>query len=305
MTTKKSERFHVIIVPRNGSRIRRFGISRCTFRVGLWLMGFSVVSLLAFGVYRSFNVSDAMFSPEPMVPASQIADLQLERAKLESKLTELETTLSRLSRFSQRLTNPSASEVGQGGPIASVPLRESGVLWKLPVFNATHAAYVLSKSDRLLTESKELETTLHQAFAAASQSALLWISLPTIWPTRGWITSEFGDLRNLHGGGRWHEGIDIASPRGSPVLASGDGLVMYVGYKGGYGKTVLIDHGNGLTTLYGHCSELFVTEGMRIKRGTMIGRVGNTGRSTGPHLHYEVHLDGVAVNPTYYIVQKG
>lgn len=117
------------------------------------------------------------------------------------------------------------------------------------------------------------------------------------WPVNGVLTSHFGKWRGSRKRGRYHIGVDIAAPHGTPILAPLNGSVIYAGRKGGYGLTVILDHGNGLATLYGHNSKLEVKEGDQVRKGQIISRVGSTGHSTGPHLHYEVRLEGHPVNP--------
>jgi murein DD-endopeptidase MepM/ murein hydrolase activator NlpD len=142
---------------------------------------------------------------------------------------------------------------------------------------------------------------------ARLEQRMRWISsTPAIAPVRGILTSGFGSRADplTHGRGN-HQGIDIAAAWGQPVHASGDGLVLQAGDQGGYGKAVFLAHGYGLTTRYGHMSAITVRAGQRVKRGDVIGRVGNTGRSTGPHLHYEVRIDGAPLNPIGYILDNG
>lgn len=117
-----------------------------------------------------------------------------------------------------------------------------------------------------------------------------------IWPARGRLTSRFGWRARRH-----HDGIDIAAPRGAPIAAARDGVVVFVGWYYGYGKTVIINHGGGLQTIYGHASALLVRAGQRVSRGQLIARVGSTGRSTGPHVHFEVRINGRPVNPMKYL----
>ena len=139
------------------------------------------------------------------------------------------------------------------------------------------------------------------------EQRMRWISsTPAISPVRGILTSGFGYRADpmTHGRGN-HQGIDIAAAYGQPVHASGDGLVIQAGEQGGLGRAVFIAHGYGLTTRYGHMSAVSVRPGQRVKRGDIIGRVGSTGRSTGPHLHYEVRLDGEPLNPVGYILENG
>jgi murein DD-endopeptidase MepM/ murein hydrolase activator NlpD len=117
-------------------------------------------------------------------------------------------------------------------------------------------------------------------------------------PVRGSFTSRFGFRTHpLFGRRHFHSGVDIAAPRGTPVRAAMDGTVLYAGWYGGYGKLVVLDHGGGLSTLYGHLSAILVNPGARVTRSQVIGRVGSTGYSTGPHLHYEVRRNGRPVDP--------
>ena len=126
---------------------------------------------------------------------------------------------------------------------------------------------------------------------------------PSIYPLVGKINDEFGPRRNPFGGSasEFHPGLDISGEKGDTVIAPADGVVMKSGWTGGYGNMVEIDHNNGLTTRYGHLSQIEAVVGEEIKRGQKIGKVGSTGRSTGPHLHYEVRIEGEAVNPHSYL----
>jgi murein DD-endopeptidase MepM/ murein hydrolase activator NlpD len=127
-------------------------------------------------------------------------------------------------------------------------------------------------------------------------------SSPAIWPARGWLTSGFGQrISPFTGRRQFHAGIDIASAPGAAVVAPADGRVEFVGAKGPLGNTVLIDHGYGIRTQYGHNQKILVKRGDVVERGQKIALVGSTGRSTGPHLHYTVEVNGKAVNPIDYI----
>jgi len=127
-------------------------------------------------------------------------------------------------------------------------------------------------------------------------------TVPSIWPVRGQITAGFGQRMDpFSGEGAFHPGVDISVPFGTRVDAAADGIVLEAGPESGYGNEILIDHGFGLTTKYGHLSRIFVVVGQEIKRGQVIGAVGMTGKTTGPHLHYEVHIHDAPVNPTRYL----
>lgn len=125
---------------------------------------------------------------------------------------------------------------------------------------------------------------------------------PSGWPVYGEITSGYGYRRNPYGwGSEFHPGIDIAAPYGTEVLATADGVVVGAGWDGGYGKKVTIDHGYGFQTIYGHNSRIAVEVGQHVKRGQVIAYVGMTGRTTGPHVHYEVHVNGSLTDPRKYL----
>jgi murein DD-endopeptidase MepM/ murein hydrolase activator NlpD len=129
---------------------------------------------------------------------------------------------------------------------------------------------------------------------------------PSIWPVNGRLESGFGGRRNPFGGSsfEFHSGQDIDAPFGEPVIAGASGKVTFAGWQNGYGQLVVIDHGGGLTTRYGHLSHIDVVEGQSVSRAEFLGRVGSTGRSTGPHLHYEVRINDEPVNPLQYLLDS-
>jgi murein DD-endopeptidase MepM/ murein hydrolase activator NlpD len=130
-----------------------------------------------------------------------------------------------------------------------------------------------------------------------------WASTPSIWPVRGWLTSDFGKrVSPFSGGVSMHKGIDIATQMNKPVIAPAAGVVSYSGYHSGLGKLLKINHGNGIQTLYGHLAKFNARPGQRVKRGDVVAYVGNTGLSTGPHLHYEVRVNRIPTNPLKYIL---
>lgn len=127
-------------------------------------------------------------------------------------------------------------------------------------------------------------------------------SVPSLWPVRGQISEGFGQrLDPFSGEGVFHSGVDIRSPYGTRVEAAADGIIMQAGFDAGYGNEIIVDHGFGMTTKYGHLSKMFVVVGQEVKRGQVIGAVGMTGKTTGPHLHYEVHVNETPVNPMKYL----
>jgi murein DD-endopeptidase MepM/ murein hydrolase activator NlpD len=154
---------------------------------------------------------------------------------------------------------------------------------KVPVYNM--ASIAPRRLSQTLADSAE---SVASSVAALAQGF--------IWPARGQLTSRFGWRRWRH-----HDGIDIAAPYGTPITAARDGMVVFSGWYHAYGRAIIIDHGEGLQTLYGHASRLLVRTGQRVTKGQIIAHVGSSGRSTGPHLHFEVRINGRPVNPIKYL----
>jgi len=127
---------------------------------------------------------------------------------------------------------------------------------------------------------------------------------PNIWPVKGVITSYYGSRRHPWGYEDFHPGIDIAAERDTPIRATANGVVSFCGWEGGYGRLIIIDHGFGYVTLYAHCQKIYVKPGEKVLRGKIIGTVGSSGRTTGPHLHYEIRVKGVPVNPLQYLCKR-
>jgi murein DD-endopeptidase MepM/ murein hydrolase activator NlpD len=174
--------------------------------------------------------------------------------------------------------------------------------------NFTDAAYTASFDQLSSLRTTALSGRLSRAFEVGlrpSGGGDDWVSMadaPSLWPVAGPITSSFGERQDpFNGEGAFHSGIDISSSFGQPVRATADGLVLTAGLSSGYGREIMIDHGHGIQTVYGHLSGFAVTSGEPVKRGQVIGYVGTSGRSTGPHLHYEVRIRNTPVNPHKYL----
>ena len=128
-------------------------------------------------------------------------------------------------------------------------------------------------------------------------------STPAIRPCKGWKTSNFGyRISPFTGRREFHKGFDIANRKGTPIVATADGVISFSSQKGLLGNALYIDHGHGMVTRYGHLDKILVKRGKSVKRGDKIATMGNTGRSTGPHVHYEIHMNGIPVNPEQYIL---
>lgn len=159
--------------------------------------------------------------------------------------------------------------------------------------------------DRAVKETQLKEQSVIELWEGLSERQSLLNAIPNIKPARGWITSGFGyRLNPFTGKNTLHAGLDIAASPGSPVYAPADGIVIFASYDESYGKLVSIDHGYGVTTRFAHNSQIYVHVGQRVNKWDVISAVGNTGRSTGPHMHYEVRIHSIAVDPINFILDE-
>jgi len=245
---------------------------------------------------------------------SRTAHLQDENSRLAQEIGELHGRLSTLSdtlaRISQRdarirvLANlepidPQVQAAGIGGPtLAARP----GLLNAGPVVRRSEEIRV--DLNALIRRANLMASSFEEAKDSLASHSQRLAATPSIMPTQGWLTSAFSSMREhpiLHIA-RPHEGIDVTAPMGSPIEAPAAGVVTDAGWESGYGNTVTIDHGYGITTKFAHASKLLVRTGQRVQRGQRIALVGNTGLATGPHLHYEVHVNGRPVDPLKYVL---
>lgn len=173
------------------------------------------------------------------------------------------------------------------------------------VFLRRESAQLDERFSLLNRDSLYVEQQLQDLYELLGDQRAFLSALPTRKPTIGYFTSGFGIRRSPYGGRvKMHEGLDIANRPGTVIRAPADGLVTFADSKSGYGQTIILDHGYGLETWYAHTRKITVQKGQKVKRGDAIALLGNSGRSTGPHLHYEVRVNGTPVNPLSYILEN-
>lgn len=259
-------------------------------------------------ILASFFLSAQFFSDR--VDARELAELRAENEKLREKyeqmrwnITEVENRYDELvqkeiairSLFNLPEVNAEERQLGVGGPTSprfdrlSETQREAVVTEQQVDRLLTLSAFELEKFSEVEQDLGKLQERLNHT--------------PSIWPSTGWISRGYGMKYDpFTGMKQMHRGIDVANHTGTPIIAAADGRVTRVGRNGGMGKTVVIDHGYGFVTRYAHLSDYKVKRGQRVSRGEVIGLMGSTGYSTGPHLHYEVLRNGKSLNPMNYIL---
>jgi murein DD-endopeptidase MepM/ murein hydrolase activator NlpD len=279
------EFYAFIVAPSANSKLRKVRISYTLIYGALGALGVVVLVSAVFGVRLAQHAT--LEYKLAMIEATN-DDLQRENdafranyERLQGRITHIEDISNSLAREVKGESVPSEDgQIGQGGPAGIDNIA-------IPDF------------DR---RTDELERELRQMSDSFRDEKLKLATIPKGWPVQGYLTDSFGVRRNPFGGGtEGHEGQDIAASWGVPVQSTADGLVVYASSRSGYGNVVVIYHGNGITTRYGHLSQIDVEAGQRVRRGDAIGNVGSTGRSTGPHCHYEVRENNVPVNPLRYL----
>lgn len=166
-------------------------------------------------------------------------------------------------------------------------------------------ASLVVRIDKAVKETQLKEQSVIDLWESLSERQSLLNATPNIKPARGWLTSRFGyRVSPFSGKSVLHAGLDIAAAPGSPVYAPADGVIVYASYDESYGKLVTVDHGYGVVTRFAHLSQIYVQAGQKVNKWDVMAAVGNTGRSTGPHLHYEVRINGTPVDPANYILDE-
>ena len=302
----------LIAISERSGNVRRFQLSRKSVRFLLVFCALAFVGFSAFlmdyidvrfdNVYLNREHEQTMESNARLSHVGEYQGAQIEA--LTDRITAIQRDLDRMRDFDssiRRMTNlnPEAVEeeqTGLGGA-AEDPADARSAPEGVVRLRSLEAALVglETRAERRVTSLESLRRQL-----TSREGAL--VSVPSIWPVRGWVSSEFGyRLSPFTGRRAMHHGIDIAARTGTPIIAPANGAVEFVGTNGGYGNTIIVRHGGGLATMYGHLQASLVHEGQMVRRGQKIALLGNTGRSTGPHLHYEIRLNGVPVNPRRYL----
>lgn len=191
---------------------------------------------------------------------------------------------------------------GQILGIGGSPDLENRVMSRVEADQKMLIANINRNVDQLTEDSNDQGRSYHELIRFLKEQKSIREATPSLWPVRGWVTSEFGNRPSPLGGDReFHKGIDISARMGIQIVVPADGIVLEASYDREMGHMIRINHGHGVVTWYGHLMKSAVREGSLVKRGAVIGYIGNSGRSTGSHLHYSVFLNGVPVNPRKYL----
>jgi len=229
--------------------------------------------------------------------------------ELRTQKDELKNRYSRLEQVAQERDIQVASLGSLASEVSSLYGLKTDPTLESVSPDQLHDAQVNSSLDRLYalkdTALSGAATTGISLGLTRNATTADWLranSAPNLWPVEGAVTGSFGErIDPFNGEGAFHRGVDISANYGQPVIAPADGVVAFADFMGGYGRAIELDHGHGMTTRYGHLASYAVVPGQYVRRGDTIGYVGSSGRSTAPHLHYEVRINDTPVNPHKFL----
>ena len=310
----------IMVIPENGGKTRTLSIPLLLIHFGLALMlltcGVSGYALLDYRAlrglrfqFRDLTAENEGLRGEARVLLQNLEDVKNSLRRVQDYSTKLgELTALKVQDFSRRtgIGPLSAEEFGAAHKNTSPGAASPGTTDYVPLGLNLDRLVFRTAFDRLATIGQDANShalELQRLLSTLSQQKSLLASIPAAAPVDGWITSGFGPRISPFTGERsLHAGIDIAAPVGTPILAPADGVVIFAGAKEGFGNFVMIAHGYGLVTRYGHNHQNLVQPGQKVSRGEQIATVGESGRTTGPHVHYEVVHNGRTENPQKFIL---
>lgn len=290
---KTPDFFTVILVPNARAKFRKYqiplNVARVAGRVGA-VAGIVLVGALIHYAALLFEVSKLRkVEAESRDLLAKTRQIEQDAAALRAQMAQLGGMVNKLGVMAGVDAPPPDATVGGtgGGTVAD------------------RAANRVASLEEMSSRLSQLTEKSRQLTGIFEKQRSLLATTPSVWPVRGYLSAGFGNRKDPFTGlPDFHPGLDISAPLGTKILAPADGTVIFVGVKGGYGNAVTVDHGRGIVTHYGHMDAFNVRVGQAVRRGSVLGFVGSTGRSTAPHLHYEVWLNGSNQNPLTYILDE-
>lgn len=315
MADPKERILTLLVIPDSaGVEVKRLRVPRRWVTLGLGATAGVFIFLVAVAIHDLYLLGER---DDLRALRTENVELRAQVERLEDRVQGMAAAVERVQQFDAQLRrmtmlsdperNLSVGPVGELKDSAPDPLTAASVGLKRDLLgddNDRAVDLIRRRLEFLESETERAETSVRNLQVRLEDQDALLSSTPSLLPAKGWKTSDFGFRVDPYTGlQQMHNGRDISANIGTPVIATADGQVVWSGPQGAYGNVIMIDHGHSLTTLYAHLSELGAKVGESVKRGDLIGKVGNTGRSTGPHLHYEVRVGGVPQDPDRFILE--
>ncbi len=295
-------RLSILVIPPSTDRVRQYSVPQWIVRACVAAAATLIVAFISSLGIATYGINKASEQSEH---ARENAELKAALTGITADVKVLREQLARLEAAEKKVrtvfgfpeVSPDERALGIGGTVAQTDPSLS---------QSTQLAFALeSEIDRLLHRASFERENFESVFSALMDQKQRLDHTPSIFPTNGILMRGFGMKSDpFTGKVRPHHGLDLAAPIGTPVYAPAAGKVILREYQTQYGNTIVLDHGYGVETLYGHLSKFVAKTGQSVRRGDLIGYVGNSGYSTGPHLHYEVHANGRPQNPMEYVYDR-
>ena len=297
MSEEQGQRVHVVVERTDGSRIVRLPAPRWLVSVAVGLAG--LVLIAAGALYRDY-VALATHRADFTALQSRLREQQALIDGFRERIAQMRDEVDGWAQLRARIWKPFGPDAD---PSAARTAGVGGTALRHVEAQRAAPPSLLDELERVYTIVAEEGESLRALERFIANAGRVLTSLPSRWPVRGPVNSDFGPRLSpwSEGAGEHHSGLDIGAPRGTSVTAPAPGTVVFTGSHADYGIALVIDHGNDIKTLYGHLSRVDVAPGQKIERGQAVALTGNTGRSSGPHLHYEIQVAGKAVNPRLYL----
>ncbi len=296
-----SDHFTLMIIPSRKSGVKKISVPKVIIRN--ILIAFVVIILTTLYIiydYASIKRDRAELTrlrAQTKEQAQQFRDLAMKIDEFSSRMEELRQVDKKIRTLAYETSKDKKLPIGIGGSDKETRIKD--------LLDRDHDKLIAgmhNSIDKLNEDANTREKSFNELMAFLHEQKSILASTPSIWPVKGWITSGFGIRQSPFSSGvEFHKGLDISTRFGKEVIAPADGLVIVSAFDPQDGNFIKIDHGHGLATGYAHLSRMAVKQGARVKRGQIIGYVGDTGRSTGSHLHYAVFVNNVPVNPKRYL----
>lgn len=295
------DRFTLMIIPNRKSGVKKISVPKIAIR-NIFIASIVVILVALFVVYdyasiKRDRVEMSRLRQQTKEQQQQLRELGLKIDEFSDRMEELRQTDKKIRLLAYETNSSKKLPLGVGGSDKETKIKD--------LMEKDHVALIdgMRKNiEKLKEEASEREKSFNELMGFLREQKSILASTPSFWPVQGWVTSGFGTRRSPFSSGiEFHKGIDISTRYGKAIMAPADGLVVKSGYESADGNTIRIEHGHGFSTAYLHLSKIAARKGERIKKGDVIGYVGDTGRSTGPHLHYSVFVNNVPVNPQKYL----
>jgi murein DD-endopeptidase MepM/ murein hydrolase activator NlpD len=297
------EFYTFLIIPKKTSSTKKITISGNLVRS----LSICLMVIILFAMYTSYDyIKIKREKAELARLRQQTKEQKIQIENLDTKVNNFAVKMDELAQYDKQVRVLANIEDkrnrGQILGIGGSPGLENRVESRMEADQKILIANIDKNVDQLTEDATDQRRSYNELLKFLKHQKSIREATPSIWPVRGWVTSEFGSrVSPLARASEFHKGIDIATRMGVQIVAPADGMVTEVTYDREMGHMIIINHSHGMTTWYGHLMKGAVKEGSFVKKGTVIGYIGNSGRSTGSHLHYSVFLNGVPVNPRKYL----